>query len=124
MEYRDGDRIPEVWFIREKYVLEDALKESINRKITNCCYYPGVEASLNLSIQKEMKRENIVQIKTKGLIQMEDKIALIINHGYEKNMTTKEVEDTIKDNNFKLSIKEKQMLKIEIDDFSKKIDLF
>ena len=122
--YQDGDTIPEAWFIREKYVLEDALKESKDRGITDCYYYPYVGGSLELSIQKEEQQDTVVQIKTKGIIQLEDKIALIIHHNYEKNMTTEEIKKVIKDYKFNLIIKKNQELKIHTQKFSERIHTF
>lgn len=80
INYKEKDNVPELWFSREKYVLEEALKDSLNRGIDTCKYYPFVKSNLELGFfTKYRKYINLDNVNFRGLIKLDDKIVLIVN---------------------------------------------
>ena len=75
--------LPEIWFARESYVLEDAIKDSINKGNMSCTYYPYTFAQLNLGYKDNNK--DVIELDgrlCKGIIKfdnVDDKIILLIN---------------------------------------------
>lgn len=116
--YQDGDNIPEVWFIREEYVLEDALQESRKRKINTARFYNQTKSILILS---DKKGKELLRIEGKGLIQLEDKIGIIVNHGFKRNMSEEDVERCIINNQIGCEKIEETSPDIRVQKFSNKI---
>lgn len=106
--YQDGNDIPELWFAREQYVLEDALKDSINKGITNCEFYVDFPGTLEMGYLTSTNEQMEVDGRIfKGLIKLNDKVILIINQsknidktGKNRNMSSKEILSVI--NNYGL----------------------
>lgn len=79
-DYKEKDNVPELWFAREKYVLEEALQDSLNKDIDTCKFYPYISSKLKLGfLSKNYDYLNLDKIYFKGLIKLEDKIILIMN---------------------------------------------
>lgn len=95
-DYEDGDDIPELWFAREKYVVQDGINESKEKGIKKLKYYKNVQSQL--LIGNNDKYETI-ELRCKGIIQLKDKLIMIINHNYNKNMSEQQVIDCIINSN-------------------------
>lgn len=82
-EEEQDEKIPELWFAREEYVLKDALNDSIEQGNSTCDYYPTVEGilSLNYSSNKRPSSFSVDGRKIFGVIALEDKMILMINNG-------------------------------------------
>lgn len=120
-DYQDGDNIPELWFIRETYVLQDAIKESKNRKIKVAKFYKNTESVLTLT---GLENKELIRIEGKGIVQLEDKVCIIINHGFEKNMIEEEVKKCIEDFDLEYEEIQEKSPNLKIENFSKKIEKF
>lgn len=92
-DYRRKDTLKEIWFAREKNVLEDALISSKSNNINTCTYYPKVNSKLRLGTYKQGERRPVVfeQTKIEGMIELEDKIVLLINEKDPKNITMRDI---------------------------------
>lgn len=85
--YRDDETFPEVWFAREKYVLKDAIDESLTKGIHDCVYYPDIESSIELGYRATTDETFEVEGRfCKGAVVFEDKIVLLINQGDKRNV--------------------------------------
>ena len=108
-DYKEKYNVPEIWFSRERYVLEDAIQDSLNKGITKAKFYPCIKSELKLGfLSRYHKYINLDSINFKGLLQLEDKIVLIVNEknnvdkfGKSRNMGALDVLDVI--DNFGIS---------------------
>lgn len=76
-----------IWFAREKYVLEDALKDSKEKGINQCNYYPNVEANLSMEyLTLTFDKEKVDGRDFKGLIELDDKLILLVNQNDKRNL--------------------------------------
>lgn len=97
-EYKDDEEIPDIWFAREKYVLIDAIKDSINKGIKKCQYYSNLESVLSLYYKDNNGDRNEIDGKFfKGCLVFEDKIVLLVNQGYFRNLKEEDVKKILKD---------------------------
>ena len=114
-DYEDGDDIPELWFAREKYVVQDGINESKEKGIKKLKYYKNVQSQL--LIGNNDKYETI-ELRCKGIIQLKDKLIMIINHNYNKNMTEQQVIDCIINSNIQYEIDEDCSPDFRVSNFS------
>lgn len=101
-----------IWFAREKYVLEDAIKDSKEKKIDSCRYYPYLSGNMDFSYfidRTHMKSFDSQHIR--GVVELDDKIVLIIANGYSKNITERETLEVLANNNITTIIDESNELK-------------
>ena len=97
-EYENDDKVPEVWFARETYVLEDAIDDSLNRDNHKCTYYPELVAELSLGYKADCSIVYDVEGRAcKGVLLFEDKIVLLINQDDKRNLKEKEVMKILKE---------------------------
>ena len=78
--YTDHDDLPEIWYARDINVLEEAIRDSINRGNFNAIFYPYVYVQLNLGFKN--KKNDTVEIDgrlCKGVIKFNDKTIILIN---------------------------------------------
>lgn len=76
-----------IWFAREKYVLNDALKDSKENGFNKCVYYPNVTGNLSMEyLTKTIEREKVDGRDFKGLIELEDKLILLVNQNDKRNL--------------------------------------
>ncbi|MCH5167026.1 MAG: hypothetical protein J1F35_03950 [Erysipelotrichales bacterium] len=100
----DDQDIPIIWFAREEYVLEDAVKDNVVKGLIDCTYYPVLEGNLNFNyINNHFEPESVDGRIFKGLIEFPDKLILLINQkdnvdeqGNSRNMTSDRVVDLLK----------------------------
>lgn len=88
--------IKELWFAREKYVLEDALVDSKSKGHTTCDYYPKVNGILQVGYRTESAE--FVEVegrKLQGLIEFPDKIVALIHQKDKRNMNELAVYETL-----------------------------
>lgn len=114
-DYEDGDDIPELWFAREKYVVQDGINESKEKGIKKLKYYKNVQSQL--LIGNNDKYETI-ELRCKGIIQLKDKLIMIINHNYNKNMSEQQVIDCIINSNIQYEIDEDCSPDVRVSNFS------
>ncbi len=111
-EYESTDEISELWFAREKYVLEDAINDSKSRGINSCEFYPLVTGSLELGYVSNTDNPYSVDGRLfNGLVKFDDKLILIINQpdnvtkdGATRNMWPCDVLEIIKENNIECTV--------------------
>ena len=76
-----------IWFAREKYVLYDALKDSKEQCFDKCKYYPNVIGNLEMEyLTSTLSKEKVDGRDFKGLIELEDKIVLLVNQNDKRNV--------------------------------------
>ena len=129
VEYEDGDDIPEIWFAREKYVLEDALKDSIDKGVHTCEFYPALLGSLDLGyISNSSKKCEIDGRLFKGLIKLDDKIIFLINQfdnvdkkGNIRNLEYDDVIEIINKSSLSYNVIQDIEPDLHIPEYSKKI---
>lgn len=123
LEYRDSEAIPELWFAREKYVLDDALNDSRLKGIDYLDYYPNVLSSIDLGyITNNSNKDISIDGRLfKGLIKLDDKVVFIINqkNNKNKNMNMDEVINIIKNHNMIFNVDLKENVDIVNNDFPK-----
>lgn len=128
-EYKDGDNVPELWFSREKSVLEDAIKDSKKKGITGCDYYPLLNGYLSLDYKN--KYCNKIEVDGRvfsGIVKFEDKIVLIINqiynvdkNGKSRNMLVKDVLFSLKKYGLRVNMSLDRKPNLYQENFSKKL---
>lgn len=103
--YKDNLSIPELWFAREEYVVEDAFKDSIDRgSKKEFEYYPFLTGNLSLTYRTDMEQEDLSFLGDakddsypvdgrlfRGLIKLDDKIIILINQGEKRNVTASDI---------------------------------
>ena len=76
-----------IWFAREKYVLVDALNDSKANGFNQCIFYPNVEANLSMEyLTSTLNTEKVDGRDFRGLIELEDKLILLINQNDKRNL--------------------------------------
>ncbi len=90
--YQEDKNFRDIWFARENYVLIDALQDSKDKGIKKCTYYPNVTGNLEMEyLTSLLSKEKVDGRTTEGLIELEDKIVLLINQDDERNIGMREV---------------------------------
>lgn len=100
------DTLKELWFAREKYVLDDALNDSKNKGINSCTYYPNITGELELKYQTNNKKiENLAGIMNiKGIINFEDKNVLLIDNQSEININAIQIFKSLSDGGVSVNV--------------------
>ena len=107
--YKDDGSFPEVWFVREKYVLEDAIKDSIEKGEKECAYFPEMPASVRLNyIAEDLDKYEIEGRLCKGLLVFKEKIVLFVSQRDPRNMKEAEIRKVLKENGIKIKQKNKR----------------
>ena len=79
-EKSDDFDVPVIWFAREAYVLEDAIKDSVQNNKLDCTYYPVLQGDLRLNyVNNDNAYEKVDGRLFKGLLEFEDKLILLVN---------------------------------------------
>lgn len=103
-KYEQTDEMPELWFAREKYVLEDAIKDSVEKEEYACEYFPNVGGTIDFGFLTRSEKYGKIDGRViKGVIKFNDKMILIINQkgnkdefGNNRNLSPKKVIETLK----------------------------
>ena len=112
INYKNTKKIPELYFAREKIKVLEALKESIEKGNNYCKYYPELIGRFYLNyITIDSKTIDIDGRLIKGLLQLDDKIILLINqvynidsNGNSRNMNNTEIMSLLNELDMKTSI--------------------
>ena len=92
----DDPKIPEIWMIREKYVLVDSLSESKEKGCTSCTVYPKTTAKLSMGYYLEDGTYyEIWGLNFKGLIETDNCWSFLIDENDSRNIRVKEAEEVI-----------------------------
>ena len=110
--YKSSREIPELYFAREKIKVLEALKESIEKGNNYCKYYPDLIGRFYLNyITIDSKTIDIDGRLIKGLLQLDDKIILLINqvynidnNGNSRNMNNTEIMSLLNELDMKTSV--------------------
>lgn len=90
--YEDDENIPEIWFVRESYVLEDALQESIDNGDKQCVYYPTIKSTLQLGFNINGKERCEIEGRCcRGLLYFKDKVLLFVEQRDDRNMNYNDI---------------------------------
>lgn len=101
--YEDDSSFPEIWFVREKYVLEDAIDDSISKGETKCMYFPEMPASLRLNyIADDMQKYEIEGRLCTGVLVFKEKIVLFVSQRDPRNMKEKDIRKVLKEKGIKV----------------------
>lgn len=107
--YVDDESFPDIWFARERYVLEDALDDSINKGEKECMYFPEMPASLRLNyIADDMEKYEIEGRLCTGLLVFKEKIVLFISQRDPRNLKEKEIRQILKEKGIKVKQQNKR----------------
>ena len=87
---KDGN-YKEIWFAREKYVLVDAIKDSIARGNKNCEYNPEIKSSLKFEFPTDEKNQILFRVNLKGLIEFEDKLIFTTRSAVQTNLLASDI---------------------------------
>ena len=129
--FEGKDNIPEIRFVREKKDLALEIKESIEKGITSCDFYPLLESYFMLGYKTiDGEKIEIDGRKFIGLINLSDKIILLVNQKYnvdekgvKRNIDIKDVLYTLKKYNVTPKVILDDIPNIEVENFSKKLTL-
>lgn len=103
----DDQNIPEIWMVREKYVLEDSLNDSKNRGCTDCIVYPNIDSKLSMGYYlKDGTYMEIWGLNFKGLIETDDSWSLLINENDPRNISIEDAIEIIKQNGLSYTIED------------------
>lgn len=105
----NDEDIPEIWFARERYVLEDSLRVSFSKGFNDVTYYPDINSDISIGYYRENGSFfEIFKLHHNGLVDTGDNWTLIISEGFDRNIRKEEVVDIIKnltdENSNKISI--------------------
>lgn len=119
--------LKELWFARELSVLEDALKDSVDKSDKKAIFYPNKLAQLNLGYNT--KFGDCIELDgrlCKGVLEFNDKIVLLINqkaNNYNKEFKIENIVDLLKKYNMNFSILFNAEPNIYLEEDSKKYSL-
>ena len=89
------ENLPEFWFAREQYVLEDGIDESLEKGISSCEFYPNVESTISFHyVTNHTNKEVPIDGRFfKGIVLLEDKWIFLVSqkdntdvYGNSRNM--------------------------------------
>lgn len=125
--HKDDESIPELWFAREEYVVDDAFADSVTRtENRNFDYFPFLEGSLSLGYTTNVEKEDLSYLGKeqeeefpvegrlfRGLIRLEDKLILLISQGEKRNVTAQTVNKVATKYGFTCTILENKDFSLE-----------
>ena len=83
----------EIWFAREEENLREALRDSKEKGIDECHYYPGIHGRFELRYQldyESVEKEPFIRQAIKGAITLEDKVVLLMSNSKKINISPSE----------------------------------
>lgn len=109
------ENMPEFWFARDAYVLEDAVKESVSMGNYNCMFYPNVQSLIRfkhptIKSDASMGSEDLFGVNFLGLIKFDDKIILPTYSKNENNITATDVLNILKKYGVSVAVDEEDTL--------------
>lgn len=106
--YVEDTNVPKLWFARDKEVLENAIKNSKNKGIDTCDFYPQVESELIMNYQGIEHNNPFDGRIFKGLVKLKDKYVFIINQGDPRNMKNDDVVSVLMHQNMTIYISQEK----------------
>ena len=88
-DFVDRNTLKEIWFARDKEVLEEAITDSIVKDNGHCFYYPEEVSRLSIGYNSSDDASKYFQIDgrvCKGTIVFKDKIVLVVNQNDKRNL--------------------------------------
>lgn len=113
-EKKEEVEVPELWFARDAYVLDDALDSSLERNANSAVIMPNVMGDLSLFYTNIFGHTEVVDGRLfKGLVSLPDKLVLLVNQGDEKeSISISTLEKKIQDKGFIYSIDESNDIRL------------
>lgn len=113
-EKKEEVEVPELWFARDAYVLDDALDSSLERNVNSAVIMPNVMGDLSLFYTNIFGHIEVVDGRLfKGLVSLPDKLVLLVNQGDEKeSISISTLEKKIEDKGFIYSIDESNDIRL------------
>lgn len=107
--------VPELWFARDTYVVEDAIDSSIERGVSTATIMPNVMGDLALFYTNNYGHTEVVDGRMfKGLVFLSDKIVMLVNQGNKsKNIKLEDLEKIMLDKGLIYSIDESNDIKLD-----------
>lgn len=107
--------VPELWFARDTYVVEDAIDSSIERGVSTATIMSNVMGDLALFYTNNYGHTEVVDGRMfKGLVSLPDKIVMLVNQGDEsKNIKLEDLEKIMLDKGLIYSIDESNDIKLD-----------
>ena len=109
----------EFWFARESYVVEDAIKDSVEKGNNSCKYCPSIKSSIifkypvlkkiydsDVLNATQLNDEVLLKISFRGLIEFEDKYILPTLSLHQKNLHFKDIMKLLNENNIDVNVDE------------------
>ena len=92
----EAKNLPEFWYARDAYVIEDAVSDSVSKGHNNCMFYPAVKSLIRFKYptikpDASMSSEELFGVNFLGLIKFEDKIILPTYSKNGNNITENEI---------------------------------
>lgn len=98
--YSSDVTLPELWFAREKSVLEDAVRDSVQKNVKGTCqFYPRMQVVLQFGYL-ENRRSKKVKLDgrvCRGVLAFEDKLILLIFQNDKRNLQASDVQEVLLD---------------------------
>lgn len=108
-DYVDDASFPELWFVRERYVLEDAINDSLEKGEKECTYYPELPSSIRLNyIADDMQKYEIEGRLCKGVLVFKEKMVLFVSQRDPRNMNEREIREVLKRKGIKVKQQSKR----------------
>ncbi len=113
----ETENLPEFWFARDVYVLEDAVKESVSMGNSNCQFYPNIQSLIRfkhptIKADASMGSEDLFGVNFLGLIKFEDKIILPTYAENENNITLTDILNILKKYEVSFEVDEEETLSL------------
>ena len=104
--YEPSNKLPDIWFVREKYVLEDAIRDSKSKGIKECIYSPSKDSKLSLGYRTMDGVEYEIEGRIfKGMLVFEDKMVLLVHQNDLRNLNEEQVSKILKNNGISVKTK-------------------
>ena len=100
------DELKEIWFARDQFVLDEALKESKSKGIDVCEYYPDLGGRLELRYtDDDGNYVSFYKQSMRGAVLLDDKIIILMSRGNKRNVNFQQVLCTIYENDMAPELK-------------------
>ena len=103
-DFKDDEKVKEFWFAREKYVVEDAVKDSVTKGQTTCKYDPDIKSKIIFKYRLIEGDAPLIKIHFRGLIEFDDKYVLPTKSFVQWNLHREDVLKVLEDNNIDVEI--------------------
>lgn len=103
LDYISDESIPDIWFVREKCVLEEAIEDCINKGDIECEYFPDIKSSLHLNyLANDGESYEFEGRICEGLLLFEEKMVIFVSQRDPRNLKEKEINEILKEKGIKV----------------------